>query len=126
MSNLEVIARMRIRPGKVEEFRQQAAEMMRLSRERDTRTLRYDWFVDEPHLACEVHELYVDEAGLIEHGDHVADARNALFRDSADDHRMSVYGPISPHMRELFAKHAGGVGAFTFLQGLEAPAAAGR
>jgi hypothetical protein len=32
---------------------------------------------------------------------------------------MSVYGEISPHMSDLFSKHAGGVSRFSFVQGLE-------
>jgi hypothetical protein len=32
---------------------------------------------------------------------------------------MSVYGEISPHMSDLFAKHAGGVNKFSLVQGLE-------
>ena len=126
MSNFEVIARMRIRPGKLEGFTAQAAEMIRLTREKDTKTLRYDWYVDEAQMACEVHELYVDESGLIEHNRNVVEARESLFRDYADDHRMSVYGPISQHLADLFARHAGGVGRFAYLQGLDVPAGAGR
>jgi len=126
MSNLEVTAHLRIRPGQMEGFKKQAAELVRLSRELDTKTLRYDWYVDEDALACEVHELYVDESGLIEHNQHVVEARELLFRKYASDHRMSVYGPISPHLTDLFAKHAGGVAAFTFLQGLDVPAVAQR
>ena len=47
MSNLEVIARLTIRPGQLEGFKAQAAEIMRLTREQDSRTLRYDGFIDE-------------------------------------------------------------------------------
>src|SRR5262245_65450543 len=47
MSNLEVIARLTIRPGQLEGFKAQAAEMMRLTRELDTKIVRYDWHIDE-------------------------------------------------------------------------------
>ena len=119
MSNFEVIARMSIRPGRVEEFKRQAAEMIRLTQEQDTRTLRYDWFVDEAALECEVHEAYLDEPGFLEHNQHIMAARELLFREDADNHRMSVYTPISPQLHGLFEKHAGGVAAFSLLQGLE-------
>lgn len=123
MSNFEVIARMTIRPGQVEGFKRQAAELIRLTQEEDTRTLRYDWYVDETTMECEVHEAYLDEQGLIEHNQHVMAAREQLFREYADNHRMSVYAAISPYLAGLFRKHAGGVGAFTLLQGLEVPGA---
>jgi len=32
---------------------------------------------------------------------------------------MSVYGEISPHLSDLFNRHAGGVNKFSFVQGLE-------
>ena len=115
---LEVIARLKVRPGQLEGFKTQTAEILRLTREKDNHTLRYDWFVNEDQTECEVHEAYVTEDGLIEHNQHVVEARDVLFRDYAFDHRMSVYGEISPHLSELFTKHAGGVSKFTLFEGL--------
>jgi quinol monooxygenase YgiN len=115
---LEVIARLKVRPGQLEGFKTQTAKILRLTREQDRHTLRYDWFVSRDETECEVHESYVTEDGLIEHNQHVVDARDILFRDHASDHRMSVYGEISPHLSELFTKHAGGVSRFTILERL--------
>jgi quinol monooxygenase YgiN len=123
MSHLEVIARMKIRPGQLEGFKAQAAELVRLSREQDTHTLRYDWFISEERTECEVHEAYASEEGLIEHNAHIMDARAVLFETFAYDHRMSVYGEISPSLRGLFDKHAGGVSSYSFLHGLGTAAA---
>ena len=123
MRHLEVTAHMKIRPGQLDGFKTQVAEIMRLSREQDTKTLRYDWFINEDETECEVHEEYVTEDGLIEHNSHVMDARAVLFEKYADDHRMSVYGEISQPLRDLFDKHAGGVSSYSFLQGLETTAA---
>jgi quinol monooxygenase YgiN len=117
--HLEVIARLKVRPGQLEGFRTQVAEMFRLTREKDTQTLRYDWFINEDDTECEVHEAYRSEDGLIEHNQHVVEVRDALFRDYAFDHRMSVYGEISQQLSDLFSKHAGGVGKFSFVLGLE-------
>ena len=119
MSHLEMSARLKVRPGQLEGFKAQAAEIMRLTREKDTHTLRYDWFLSEDGMECEVHEAYENEEGLVEHNEHVVEARNILFRDFAYDHRMTVYGEVSPHLADLFAVHAGGVGRFAFLQGLQ-------
>jgi quinol monooxygenase YgiN len=121
--HLEVIARMTIRPGQLAGFKQQAAELVRLTAAHDTCTLRYDWFVDSAGTECEVHEAYLDSDGLVEHNTHIMQARAVLFRDYASDHRMSTYGELSPELRELGRKHAGGFHEFTFLRGLErAPA----
>jgi quinol monooxygenase YgiN len=123
MSHLELHARLKIRPGQLEGFKTQAAEIIRITRELDTKTLRYDWFLKEDGTECEVHETYLDEAGLFEHNLHVLDARTVLFRDFAYDHRMIVFGEISRQLRELADKHAGGITVYAFLEGLEAAAA---
>ncbi len=123
MANLELHAHMKIRPGQLEGFTAQAAEMVRLTREKDTQTVRYDWFIIEDGTECEVHEAYLSEQGLIEHNTHIMDARAILFEKYAYDHRMTVFGEISPEHREQFTKHAGGVAVYSFLQGLGTAAA---
>jgi quinol monooxygenase YgiN len=117
----EVLARLKIRDGELEGFKQQAAEMMRLTRDKDTKTLRYDWFLSDDGTECEVREGYVDAAGLIEHAHHVGGAREELFRDFAYDHNMTLYGEPSPALAELIEKLAGVVPfrQFSVLQGLE-------
>jgi quinol monooxygenase YgiN len=117
----EVMARLKIRDGQLEGFKQQAAEMMRLTRDRDTKTLRYDWFLSDDGTECEVREGYVDADGLIEHAHHVAEAREELFRDFAYDHNMTLYGEPSPALAELIEKLAGVVPfrQFSSLQGLD-------
>ena len=122
MSRLEVHAHLKIRPGRREEFKAQAAELIRITREQDTETLRYDWFIKEDGTECEVHEAYASEQGLFEHNLHVLEARAVLFKDFAFDHRMTVFGEVSPQLRELTIKHAGGISVYSFLQGLEAAA----
>jgi quinol monooxygenase YgiN len=117
--HLEVVARMKIRPGQLEGFKAQAAELVRLTKEHDTQTVRYDWFVTEDGTECEVHEEYLNEAGLIEHNTHIMEARLVLFEKYADGHQMSVYGEVSQRLRDLAATHAGGVDVFTFLHGLQ-------
>ena len=119
MAHLEIRAQLKIRPGQLEGFKAQAAEIIRLTRALDTKTLRYDWFIDEDAMECEVHETYLDEEGLFEHNEHVMQARNALFRDYAYDHRMTAYGEVSERLEELAKVHAGGIKLYSFVQGLE-------
>ena len=124
MARLEVIARIKVRPGQLEGFKAQVAEIMRLTRERDTQTLRYDWFLSEDGTECEVHEAYPSDDGLIEHNTHVMEARATLFEKYAYDHRMSAFGEVSQELRDLAATHAGGLAVYSFLQGLESEVAA--
>ena len=118
----EVMARLKIRDGELDGFERQAAEMMRQTREKDTKTLRYDWFLSDDGTECEVREGYVDADGLLEHAHNVAEAREKLFRDYAYGHEMTIYGEPSPALAELMERLAGHVefNRYAFFQGLEA------
>jgi len=118
----EVTARLKIRNGELDGFKRQAAEIMRLAREKDTKTLRYDWFLSDDGTACEVREGYVDADDLLEHAHNVAEAREKLFRDYAYGHEMTLYDEPSPALAELIEKLAGHVtfNRYSSLQGLEA------
>ncbi|HSA59590.1 MAG TPA: hypothetical protein VLJ37_07895 [bacterium] len=119
MSYLELSAHMTVRPGCLEGFKKQAAELIRLTKEKDTRTLRYDWFLSTDGTKCEVREAYTGPEGLIEHNSHIFEARAKLFKDYADGHFMTIYGEQSQTLLDLLKAHAAGHDWFTFLQGLE-------
>ena len=93
---------------------------MRLTREQDTQTIRYDWFMSEDGTECEVHEAYMSGDGLIEHNAHVMETRAVLFEKDAYDHRMTAFGEVSDELRALANKHAGGLAVYSFVQGFEA------
>jgi len=107
----------------LEGFKAQAAELIRITQELDTKTLRYDWFIKEDGTECEVHEAYVNEEGLFEHNMHVMQARAVLFREYAFDHQMIAFGEVSQKLRDLSKKHAEGFAVYAFLQGLGTAAA---
>ena len=117
----EVMARLKVRDGDLDGFKQQAAEMMRQTREKDTKTLRYDWVLSDDGTECEVREGYVDADALIEHAHHVAEARDKLFHDSAYDHSMTLYGEPSPALAQLIEQLTGVVPfrQFSLLQALD-------
>ena len=99
--------------------RKQAAELSRITQEKDTHTLRYDWFLSTDGTECEVREAYTGPEGLIEHNSHILEARTKLFKDYADNHFMTVYGEVSPPLLNLLKAHAVGFKWFSFLKGLE-------
>ena len=117
----EVTAQLKIREDQLDGFKHQAAEIMRLTRAKDTKTLRYDWFISDDGTQCEVREAYVDADGLLEHNHHVREARDKLFHDHAYDHDMTIYGEPSPALAELIERMAGHVkfNRYSLLQGLE-------
>ena len=98
---LEVSAMMKVREGKLQGFKKQAAEIIRLAKEKDTKTLRYDWFLSKDETECEVREAYESSEGLIEHRTHIVDALKKLFSEYAEGHAVKIYGEPSPQLREL-------------------------
>ena len=122
MSHLELSAHMTVRAGCLEGFKKQAAELIRITKEQDTRTLRYDWFLSGDGTECEVREAYTGPEGLIEHNTHIVEARAKLFKDYADGHFMTVYGDPSKPLLDLLSVHKVGFKWFSFMQGLEGSA----
>ena len=119
----EVTARLKVREGEFDDFKERAAEMMRLTRAKDTKTLRYDWFLSDDGTECEVRESYVDADALVEHSQHIAEARAELFRNFAYDHTVIFYAEPSPALAEaLKAMPPGAVTLkqFSLFQALDA------
>ena len=117
---LEVIAHAKVRDGQLEGLKAQAAEIIRLTREQDTHTLRCDWFINEDGTECEVHEMFPDEQGLIEHQIHIMEARTVLFRDYAFDHRSTIFGEVTLDFINLVKERMGAAPTtFSFVHGLE-------
>jgi quinol monooxygenase YgiN len=119
---LELSAHMTVRPGQLDGFKKQAAECIRVTRDRDTRTLRYDWFLTRDGTECEVREAYLDAQGLVEHRAHVGEALNRLFEEYAENHFMTVYGEASPQLLDLAEAHhmTDQMKWFSFFEGLHA------
>ena len=122
-NRLDVTAHGTIREGKLEGFKRQAAEMIKQTKEKDTKTLRYDWFISSDGTEFEVLEAYVNSEGLVEHSMHIGEARKVLFSEFADNHRIKVYGDPSPqlveHANALPPEHLRGIKWYSFLQGLK-------
>jgi quinol monooxygenase YgiN len=119
MSRFEARAHLKVREGQLEGFKRQAAEMMRVTREKDTGTLAYDWFLSKDGTECQVRETYVDPDALVEHALNVREAREAMFAEFAYDHKMTFYGDPSPRLLALVDKVGVDATWFTLLQALE-------
>lgn len=119
MSRFEAHAHLKVRDGQLEGFKRQAAEMMRVTREKDTGTLAYDWFLSKDGTECQVREAYVDADALVEHALNVRDAREVMFAEFAYDHKMTFYGDPSSRLLALVNKVGVDATWFTLLQALE-------
>src|SRR5437867_13392776 len=104
MATFEVSAHMTVRPGQLEGFKKQAAECIRITKEKDTHTLRYDWFLSNDGTECEVREAYTGPEGLIEHNKNILEARTKLFKDYADNHFMT-FTERQHHGSSIWSKH---------------------
>ena len=120
LSMFEATARLTIREGKLEGFKQQAAEVMRQMREQDDQPLRYDWFLNDDETECEVREAYVDADALLQHQQQVAEAKMTLFREFVAGHTMTFYGDLSPALAGALQAMGTAYTRFSFLQGLDA------
>jgi len=119
MTRLEVSARMTVREGQLEGFKRQAAECIRQTREKDTKTIRYDWFLSRDGTQCEIRETYESAEGLVEHRMHIGEALDTLFSEFADDHTVTLYGEPSPKLAEMAKRMPqGSVKWYSFLEGL--------
>jgi quinol monooxygenase YgiN len=120
MPPLEVSAHLRVRPGQLEGFKKQAAECIRITKEKDTHTLRYDWFLSSDG-ECEVREAYSGPEGLIEHNTNIVEARTKLFEEYADGHFMTIYGePVRELVELAKATHmTQHMKFFSFVRGLD-------
>ena len=121
MRALEVSVRMKVRDGQLEGFKEQAARCVKETKDKDTKTLRYDWFLSSDGTECEIREAYADSDGVIEHRvKNVAQATNELFSNFADDPAVTVYGDASPELIEFAnARMGDAVKWYSFLQGLD-------
>jgi hypothetical protein len=117
----ELSAHMTVRPGQLEGFKKQAAEIIRLTKEKDSQTIRYDWFITKDGTECEVRELYESAQGLIEHKAHIGPALKTLFELYADNHFMTIYGEPSPQLIALVKTlhMESQIKWFSFVEGLE-------
>ena len=67
MNELLGIARLRIHPGKLEEFKRLQARCLESVRTRDTGTLQYECWFSSDYAECVVVERYRDSEALLEH-----------------------------------------------------------
>jgi quinol monooxygenase YgiN len=80
---IEVSVRMKVRDGQLAGLEEQATKCIEQTRERDTMTLRYDWFLNDDGTRCEIREAYVDSDGVIEHRIETFATRRTSFSASS-------------------------------------------
>lgn len=120
MNKLQISARMKIRDGKLEGFKQQMAEIIRQTKDKDSGTLQYDWFLSSDQTECEIREVYESSKALAYHKHNLRKALRRLFEDFAYDHNVVIYGDPSPQLLEgaRIMMPDVEIKVYSFLQGL--------
>lgn len=114
MSALEISAGMDVHPGKLEEFQAVAAAVIQVVREKDSGTLRYDWYHNADHSRYLVLERYRDSEAVLEHIENLGELFGALLE--LCDLTLDVFGTPSAELAEAAAAIPTRV--YTFSQGL--------
>jgi|SRR5579862_271966 len=115
----EATARLTIRDGELEAFKQHVAEIMRLTRESESQPLRYDWFLSEDGKECEVREAYVDADALLAQQRYIGEVKAKLMHDCVAGHTMAFYGKPSPALAGALEAMGVKFTRFSFFQGLD-------
>lgn len=116
---LQLSARMKIREGKLEGFKRQAAVCISQVKEKDPGTIQYDWFLNSDKTECEIREIYESSEALLAHRANLREALRTLFEQYATDHSVVLYGDPSPELMLTADKMGVEVKTYSFLQGLE-------
>ncbi len=100
MNKLQLSSYMKIREGKLDGFKQQAAECISQTSDKDTGTLQYDWFLSSDKTKCEVREAFQNSEALLAHWHNLEEALAKLFTQFAYDNTVVIYGDPSPQVLE--------------------------
>jgi quinol monooxygenase YgiN len=98
MSELLLIARLRIHDGKLDEFKRLAARCLELVRTKDTGTLEYVQYLNSDETECLVFERYRDSQAILDHQKNLADVLGAIGQICSVS--GEVCGTPSPELTE--------------------------
>lgn len=104
MDEIKGIARARIRPGQLAEYKRLCEEAMRIVRTQDTGTLQYEIFFNADETEAIVYERYRDADAAVEHFAHIshlmqpllatADVTGELLANPSPKFSLGGRGPI--------------------------------
>ncbi len=114
MSTLYFHDHINIHPGKLDEFKATAAECMAITKEKDTGTLQYDFFLNADETECVILETYASSEAVLDHVDNLGDVLDRLL--GLGELSEEVFGDPSPQLREILAPLNSKI--YTRLQGL--------
>lgn len=98
MSELQCIARLKIRDGKLDEFKRLSRKCAEIVRTKDTGTLQYEVYFNSDETECLVFERYRDSQALLDHHKNLGDTYAAILETCSGT--GEVCGTASPELIE--------------------------
>lgn len=96
MTVIQGIGRLKIRDGKLEEFKRVASQFMQVARAKDAGTLQYELYFNEDQTECIVLERYRDVQSLLEHQHNVGEYMDSLLKTCTGS--SEVCGTATPEL----------------------------
>ena len=115
-NKIEISAIMKIPKGKLEEFKDLVTESIKLTKERDRGTLKYDFYISNDKTECEAREEFKNSEAFLEHSVNVREVLRKLSVKFPIDH-VKVYG--NPSTQLLESMKGFDIRVYSFSQGLE-------
>ena len=98
MTEIQTMARLKIHPGKLEDFKRLSTKCLESVRTKDTGTLQYESYFNEDESECVVFERYRDSEAMLEHFANLGETMNAILQTCSGS--GEVCGNPSPELRK--------------------------
>jgi len=97
MNDIQVNARLKIKPGKIDEFKNIGHNCIERVKQKDKGTTQYDWFYNEAKSECIVKERYIDSGAVLDHMANVGDLLGELV--ALSNISLEIYGSPSNNLK---------------------------
>ena len=90
-------------PGRFEDFKTLAAEMIEAAQHNEPGTLNYEWAISDDRQVCHVYERFRDSVAVMTHMEHFNANFAARFSETVKLARFVVYGTPSAQVKDALA-----------------------
>ncbi len=97
MKEIQVIAHLKIKPGRIDEFKELAQSCIEMVKQKDKGTLQYDWYYNEDNTVCIVQERYINAEAGLQHIANLGDLVVGLFE--LCDLSFDIFGTPTPELK---------------------------
>jgi quinol monooxygenase YgiN len=91
-------------PGRFEDFKTLAAEMIEATQHNEPGTLNYEWAISDHRQVCHVYERFRDSVAVITHMEGFNANFAARFGETVKLARFVVYGTPSAQVKDALAR----------------------